>query len=224
MEPVKDYIKNIEGAERRFFSSEVRKQIREAGSESEKPLIEGYAAKFNSVTVIGYYWKFEEVIAPGAFSDVLNDDVRCLFNHEPEYILARSNNGQGTLSLVEDAVGLKYSYETPNRSYALDLADAIEKGDVTQSSFAFEVAEEEWIYGDEEKGILDRRVIKKFKRLFDVAPVTFPAYEDTEVAKRSLSSKKQIEGIEVRGAQVQSENNGLSIHEAQLVLNKNKCI
>lgn len=223
MEQNKDYIKSIDGAERRFFASEVRKQERADASTDAMPIIEGYAAKFGKVTVIGHYWQFEEVIQAGAFADVLNDDVRCLFNHEAEYILARSNQGKGTLTLTEDEVGLKYSYETPKRSYALDLADAIEKGDVTQSSFAFEVAEEEWVYGNESKGVLDRRIIKKFKRLYDVAPVTFPAYEDTEVAKRSFTSKKQIENIEVREV-VTEESKGLSVHEAQLMLNKNYCI
>jgi len=72
--------------------------------------------------------------------------VRCLFNHDPNYILARCVNGVGTLALSVDAVGLKYSYTTPDRSYAEDLANAIASGDVSQSSFAFEIAEEEWLW------------------------------------------------------------------------------
>ncbi|BFM41666.1 HK97 family phage prohead protease [Flavobacterium sp. CFS9] len=217
-----DYIKNIDGAERRFFSSEVRKVMPETEPTVEKdnlPNIEGYAAKFNSTTVIGRYWQFEEEILPGAFDDVLNDDVRCLYNHDPNYVLARSKAGKGTLTLSVDGVGLKYAYKTPNRGFAIDLADAIDEGDVSESSFSFLVAEEIWIYGDESKGILDKRQIVKFSRLFDVAPVTFPAYPDTEVAQRCSTAYKEKNNITERTAQ--DENKGLSTFEAQISINKN---
>jgi phage head maturation protease len=65
---------------------------------------------------------FIEEIAPGAFDDCLNDDDS--FNHDPNYILARSKEGKGTLKLEVDATGLKYSYDSPKRSYANDLLDA----------------------------------------------------------------------------------------------------
>ena len=209
---IKDYIKNIDGAERRFFESEVR-AVAPANNDTEENMpevsvIEGYAAKFNSVTNIGGYW--EEEILPGAFDDVLGDDVRCLFNHNPNYILARSIDGKGTLTLSIDEIGLKYSYESPDRSYAEDLRDAIAKGDVSQSSFAFSVAEQKWIYGDPMKGTVDKRQIVKFAKLYDVSPVTYPAYADTEVAQRSLDNFKN-----------ENQNKGLSLAEAQLSINKN---
>ncbi|WP_119792053.1 HK97 family phage prohead protease [Flavobacterium anhuiense] len=219
-----DYIKSIDGAERRFFTSEVRKIVKEQKEgEAEKdalPEIEGYAAKFNSVTVIGRYWQFEEEILPGAFDDVLDDDVRCLFNHDPNYVLARSKGGKGSLSLSVDSIGLKYGYKTPNRGYAVDLADAIGEGDVSESSFAFQVSEEIWIYGDESKGILDKRQIVKFSKLYDVAPVTFPAYQDTEVAQRSLNAfkEKANPNDENRNS---SKNKGLSVLDAQIIINQN---
>lgn len=180
----KDYIKNIDGAERRFFSSEVRAAI----EENKPAVIEGYAAKFNSETEIGYLYKFREKILPGAFDDVLNDDIRCLFNHDPNQVLARCVNGTGTLKLQVDEVGLKYSYTTPDRQFARDLADAIATGDVSQSSFAFEIAEQRWIERPDE---LELREIVKFSKLYDVSPVTYPAYADTEVAKRSFDAYKE---------------------------------
>lgn len=217
----KDYIKNIEGAERRYFASEVRSQKLDESNTDALPTIEGYAAKFNSATKIGWYYKYEEEILPGAFDDVLNDDVRCLYNHDPNYVLARSVNGKGTLNLTVDAVGLKYSYVTPNRSFAEDLADAIDKGDVSQSSFAFEIAEETWIVGDPEKGILDKRQIKKFKTLYDVSPVTYPAYEDTEVAQRSIEGYKKALNIPViEEAEVRADGQ-FTIYDAQVQINKN---
>ncbi|RZJ33730.1 MAG: HK97 family phage prohead protease [Flavobacterium sp.] len=212
----KDYIKNIEGAERRFFASEVRAAKKDDAAPEALPVIEGYAAKFNSETVIGRYYQFREKIAPEAFNDVLNDDVRCLFNHDPNHVLARCIDGEGTLTLTVDAVGLKYSYVTPNRQYAKDLADAIEAGDVSQSSFAFEVESETW---EEKEGEFPLRTINKYKKLYDVSPVTYPAYADTEVAKRSFDEfKKDNEGSESRS----DNNNELNLVDAQIIINSNK--
>jgi HK97 family phage prohead protease len=210
----KDYIKNIEGAERRYFSSEVRAAKMEDTAEDVGTTIEGYAAKFNSATEIGYYYKFKENILPGAFDDVLNDDVRCLFNHNPDYVLARSDKGKGTLTLTVDEVGLKYSYVTPDRQFAKDLADMISVGDISQSSFAFEIQEETWTEID---GQMATRDIVKFKKLYDVSPVTYPAYVDTEVAARSLTAFKEKNNPEQR-----SENKKeLNAFDAQLIINSN---
>lgn len=213
----KDYIKGIEGAERRFFASEVRAEKREDATD-ELAVIEGYAAKFNTETVIGYYYQFREKILPGAFDDVLNDDVRCLFNHDPNQILARSKDGKGTLELSIDDTGLKYRYATPDRTYARDLANAIENGDVSQSSFAFEIEEQNWTEVD---GEMTLREIKKFKRLYDVSPVTYPAYADTEVAKRSFDSFVSERAGNNNNPGNADENKGLTSLEAQIKINEN---
>lgn len=213
----KDYIKGIEGAERRFFESEVRAaQKDEAADDDGLPVIEGYAAKFNSETVIGRYYQFREKINPGAFDDVLKDDVRCLFNHDPNNVLARCVNGKGTLTLSVDEVGLKYSYKTPNRQYAKDLSDAIAAGDVSQSSFAFEVEEQTWTEID---GEMSTREIVKYKKLYDVSPVTYPAYADTEVAKRSFDSYKET--LNGSDGQRTGNDNELSTVAAQILINEN---
>lgn len=85
--------KNIKSPERelRYTETPVKVETREEGS--EVGVIEGYAAKYNQVTTIGGW--FREVIRPGFFDDVLTDDVRCLINHNPQYILARSVNEIG---------------------------------------------------------------------------------------------------------------------------------
>jgi len=197
----KDYINSINGAERRFISSPVKYETRNEG-ELKTHLIEGYAAMYNQRTSLG--WMDEEIM-PGAFDDVLNDDVRALINHDPTLILARSVNGEGTLKLELNEKGLKYSYSTPNRSYAKDLQDAIESGDVSQSSFSFSIKDENWVRSENENQN-DLRQIKKIDRLFDVSPVTFPAYQDTSVAKRSFENiennkpvnKKEFDAIKAR--------------------------
>ena len=115
---IKDYIENIAGAERRYAVADMRVEKR-AADNTEAIVVEGYAALYNSPTEM--YW-YDEEILPGAFDGVLNDDVRCLFNHNPNYILARCVNGKGTLELELDSKGLKYRYTTPDRQYARDLA------------------------------------------------------------------------------------------------------
>jgi HK97 family phage prohead protease len=214
---IQDYIKNIDGAERRYFVSEVRS----SSTEGKSSTVEGYAAKFNSVTVIGVYYPYEEVIETGAFDDVLNDDVRCLFNHDPNYILARSKEGKGTLKLEVDNVGFKYSYDSPNRSYANDLLDSIDKGDVSQSSFAFRIKEQKWTYGDPLKGTLDKRTILKFEAIYDVSPVTYPAYVDTEVATRSLEASRKNDNIPPNTEMRSDNNKELNAFDAQIIINSN---
>jgi len=214
----KDYILKIDGAERRFVEAPVAIQERAEGSADANSGIEGYALKFNKTTSIGDW--FREEILPGALDGVLNDDVRCLFNHNPDMVLARSVNGTGTLKLSVDETGLKYRYETPNVSYAKDLEENIRLGNVSQSSFGFSIDEQNWIERD---GELPLRQITKLKRLYDVSPVTYPAYQDTSVAKRSLDAFKTNE-IEVKRAIIINENRAetLDVYEAQFLINKNK--
>lgn len=186
MKENKDYIGDIEGAERRYVSHDVEYRADESGS-----TIEGVAAVVNKRTDLGW---FEEEIMTGAFDNVLKDDVRALFNHDPNFVLARSNKGKGTLKLsIAENGDLRYSYKTPDRTFARDLEDAIKSGDVSQSSFAFSIKEQTWI---ERSGEPDLRQITEVKQLFDVSPVTYPAYQDTSVAKRSFDSiKPKEEGL-----------------------------
>lgn len=147
------------------------------GPESRK--LVGHAAVFGEPTDIGGW--FREQIAPGAFADsITTDDIRALFNHNPDFVLGR--NTAGTLRLAEDADGLAVEIDPPDTQMARDLAVSIARGDISQMSFAFEVLAEEWVMGEGKE--LDLRTIKKV-RLYDVSPVTFPAYEGTDIALRS---------------------------------------
>jgi hypothetical protein len=149
--------------------------------------VEGYAAVFNSTTQIGGdEWGYTEVIEPGAFDDaLLVSDCRALFNHNADHLLARQS--AETLKLSADSMGLMYKFSSPTTSIGNDILVMMERGDLRESSFAFTVSEQEW---KEEKGENDKwkytRVIKKVDKLYDVSPVTYPAYADTSVAKRSL--------------------------------------
>lgn len=124
-----------------------------------------------------------ERIMPGAFDDVLGDDVRALFNHDPNQVLGRTS--AGTLTLNTDAVGLRYEIMPGKTSVAADVIEHVKRGDVSGSSFSFSMeGDGESVFreiGDD----LTVREIVKFGRLFDVGPVTFPAYDATTTGLRS---------------------------------------
>lgn len=161
--------------EKRFSKIELR--ANDDGTESRT--IRGYAAVFNKDTTIGDW--FIERIERGAFDDVLKDDVRCLFNHDPNMPLARSGAG---LKIGVDDKGLFYEFDAPDTSVGNDLLANVRAGIIKESSFAFSVKSEKW--EDKGKGKPSIRTILKVDKLFDVSPVTYPAYADTTVATRSF--------------------------------------
>jgi HK97 family phage prohead protease len=140
--------------------------------------LNGVAAVYSKPADIGGY--FEEVIFPGAFRSVLSRklDTRLLFNHNPDQILARTTNG--TLRLYNAAVGLVFWGNLLETDPLSDgLAARIRRRDVTGCSFAFTVARDFW---ELQPGKADRRIIFEINELFDVGPVTYPAYVETTVA------------------------------------------
>jgi HK97 family phage prohead protease len=143
--------------------------------------LSGYAALYDVETTIGGL--FREVLAPGAFRSAVTrvDDVRALFNHDANHVLGRTTSG--TLRLTEDARGLRYEVDLPDTQTARDLWTSVQRGDVSQSSFAFSVDAEEWA---EPKAPMPLRVVRDV-RLYDVSPVTYPAYNETSVAARSAA-------------------------------------
>lgn len=167
-----------DGIERRAFASDFL--IEE--EENKTPKIIGYAAKFNSLSEEMY--GFREKIDRGAFAEAIkNSDVRALFNHDPNIVLGRSK--AGTLILTEDDIGLRYEITPPDTQTARDIIESIRRGDISQSSFAFSMGgggDEEWQELPDCKAV---RTIKKVSRLFDISPVTYPAYSDTESGIRS---------------------------------------
>jgi HK97 family phage prohead protease len=137
----------------------------------EERMVSGYAAVFNQESEdLG---GFIEIIKPGAFSDVLENDVRALWNHDANYLLARTTSG--TLKIAEDARGLYYEFDAPHTTYGNDLLELLRRGDVTQSSFGFAIKKDEWV----SRNGITYRYIHSVSRLFDVSPVTYPAYPAT---------------------------------------------
>ncbi len=166
-------------AERRFFrGGELR------AKKGDAPGITGIASVYDQDYDTGY---FTETIAPGAFDDVLksNPDIRGLFNHDPNNVFARTTNG--TLRLKDTPQGLQFDADMPDTQLGRDLPALIDRGDVTGCSFSFDVGDDDWQTQRDDKGepTATRRVIKRFAKVYDVGPVTFPAYEGTSVSARS---------------------------------------
>ena len=153
------------------------------------PIISGYAAVFDTETVIGGKdWGFREKIAKGAFADALKiSDVRALFNHEEDHVLGRLK--AGTLRLAEDDRGLKVEIDPPDTQDARDLIKKMQRGDIDQMSFAFTM--EGGVQTWDETGDMPLRTIEKIGELMDVSVVTFPAYPETEAAARSLAAVRK---------------------------------
>ena len=165
---------NINDIEKRAFDFALDIETRD----DKSPKIVGHAAIFNEYADI-LWWK--ERMMPGAFkSSIKSDDIRALFNHDPNYVLGR--NKAGTLKLREDDKGLFIDVTPPDTQFANDLIKLIERGDISQMSFAFQVIEDKWEYGEDKEP--DKRDVMKVK-LYDVSPVTYPAFEGTDVAIRS---------------------------------------
>jgi len=179
--------------ERRTFQVSELRVVDSAGG----PVVKGHAAVFNKLSEdLG---GFREKIAPGAFKQAIrNSDVRALFNHDPNFVLGRSKNK--TLTLSEDKDGLYMEVVMPDTQIIRDLVLApIRRGDIREQSFGFTVAKD----GDSWEGLEEdrankppTRTINTVARLFDVSPVTFPAYPDTDVAARSLD--KAIEEFKTK--------------------------
>ncbi len=164
-------------------SDEIKIEKREDG---EEPRIVGYAAKFN--TRSNNLGGFVEVIAPGAFDDVLDDDVRALFNHDRNFVLGRTK--AGTLTLTVDEVGLRYEITPPDTQTVRDMViEPMGRGDVSQSSFAFRLPSDGYRWDEGEDGVYIR-TITRVSKLLDVSPVTYPAYNDTEASTRTLEEAR----------------------------------
>jgi uncharacterized protein len=159
-----------EKLERRVFEFEMR------ADDSNAPKMVGHAALFNSEADLGY---FREVIEPGAFTKSIGrDDVRALFNHDPNFVLGR--NKANTLRLSEDEKGLAIEVDPPDTQWARDLMVSMRRGDITQMSFGFIAKGQR---SEKRDGVLYRIITEA--QLFDVSPVTYPAYQQTDVTVRS---------------------------------------
>lgn len=160
------------------FNIEVRKDEQ---TDSNKMIIEGYAAVFDSETLIGSEdWGFYESIDKRAFEGANMKDVPLKYNHSNAVpILARTRNK--SLSLSVDDKGLFIHAELLDTQDSIDMYKRIKAGLIDKMSIAFKVKQE-----DVRKDKTPHRKILRFDRIFDVSVVDTPAYDDTSIYARSL--------------------------------------
>ncbi len=196
------------GPQRRYAAAGLRIERQEAADGHPGRLqIVGHAAVFDTWTTLyeGRYWVWREVIKPGAFKAAIADkqDVRSLFNHDANFVLGRTKSG--TLHLSEDATGLFSRTDPPDTPTIRDLVlSPIERGDISGMSFGWLPAKGDKVTrteADDGTVTIDSgglfvtlrhegdQLIEEWEvrsaDLYDVSPVTYPAYDGTDVAVRS---------------------------------------
>jgi HK97 family phage prohead protease len=187
-----------ESQPRREFRLAPNTEARVVRADDGPTRIVGHAAVFDSLSEdLG---GFREKISPGAFAESIErDDIRALFNHDPHMVLGRNRNG--SLSLKEDGRGLAYDVRTNGEDPDVPRVVAkVERQDVSQNSFSFlvEDREKDQEWDEDDEGNLIRTLLRV--KLFDVGPVTFPAYPQTEAQVRSYLDVLN-EGREILGKQ-----------------------
>jgi HK97 family phage prohead protease len=163
--------------EKRVFDVDVNLEKRADDTKSRKVIIK--AAVINSLSKpLG--WGFRERIEAGAFDGADMSDVVAVLNHDFNILFART--ASKTLDLKVDEQALTAEFDSPETTHGNDLLVMIERGDIRQASFQFIIDKDRWVQ-DPDHG--EVRIIEKFRKIIDVSPVVFPAYSDTDVAKRS---------------------------------------
>lgn len=165
---------------------EIRNIASRVIADEEKRTVEGYALLFG-VSSDGL--PFEEVIERGALDGVIEkSDVFALMNHsQSRGILARCNQGNGSLSLSVDSKGLKYRFEAPKTALGDELLENIRRGEINESSFCFDVEKDTW---EKKSDGTWKRTVSKVGNLYDISPVYNAAYSKTSVYMRG---KEQAE-------------------------------
>jgi HK97 family phage prohead protease len=182
----------------RAFKADLRA---EGGGDTPRK-ITGHAAVFDSLSLDFGGWK--ERIAPGAFARSLRDgqDVVALFAHDDREVLGRRS--AGTLDVREDQQGLAFEISPPDLEHARKVMVLIQRGDLSGASFAFRTKKDTW-------GRLDGNWVRTLLDvdLFDISPVTFPAYPGTDLALRGLDVSRE-RYTALREAEIQMAAAGLA--------------
>lgn len=152
--------------------------------DGDQKRIEGYFSVFDSDYEIAP--GMSESIDPHAFDRALGeDDVRALINHDTSLVLGRIS--AGTLTLRVDDHGLYGSILiNPNDQDAMNLYSRVQRGDVSQCSFGFEIRKEDTDIRDDGSVHWTLRDVK----LYEVSVCTFPAYSATHVSARSAEREE----------------------------------
>jgi HK97 family phage prohead protease len=200
-------------------AGEVRVESRADGG---KTLV-GYGAVYHRADVPGSEYRLApdivERIAPGAFDRALkeNQDVRGLYNHDPNMLLGRS--AAGTMRLSSDKTGLRYEIDLPDTQVGRDVAASVARGDLTGSSFSFRINGKAGQRFEKANGYDVRHIVDC--DLYDCGPVVFPAYSATSTAVRSADDCD--DAIEAR-AQWRDEQEAVAVRLRMISLDNQTAV
>ena len=166
-----------EKKERRFLPIQEMRTSEEDG----KMIIEGYPIVYEKKA---YLWGWIEIVHRGAATEALKkSDEIVLWDHESGKPMARRKNG--TLEVTEDSKGVHIRADVSKTVWGRDGYEAIKNGVVDKMSFAFTTKDQKWTTETKDGECMDLREIFSFDELYDYSPVSYPAYDDTELQARS---------------------------------------
>lgn len=164
-----------------------------SAGDGQPPVIRGYAALFDVYS--DDLGGFRTRIAKGAFDRVVpGADVRLLINHDSNMLMGRTRSG--TLSLALDDRGLRFEGTPPQTDLAQHYIEEIRRGDMTGCSFQCDIDIDEWDFSGE----TPIRTVNGISALYDVGPVTIPAFPQTSVAAYALEAARRDETERIESA------------------------
>lgn len=195
---------------------------RASGSGDGSRVLTGYAAVHEQVTTLydGTYYRLDEKIARGAFTNVLaaDPDVHLNLGHDMNRAIARTKvSGIGGLELTSDDHGLKvYARLNANDPDVAALAAKMELGIMDQMSFAFRVKSSGVRYESETDANgkeTELRTITEIAELYDVCVCAQGAYPTTEASLRSLLQAMDASGAHVPNREVHEERRSSEVSQ-----------
>lgn len=180
--------------------------------------IRGYAVVFEQYSK-PLWDEWVEIISREAFANTDMSDVVMVIDHARDVssVLARSRNGEGTLQITIDEVGVAFRFKAPDTTAGRDIVELVERGDISECSFAFWVSEDRWLYdvalGDK---TYDVRRIESVAKLADLSIVVSGQYGQTTVSieERAAVNKSRVAGRAPQG----EDTTGMSVQLADNIL------
>lgn len=192
---------------RNFTNLEVRLLDDSTNPDVKSKTIRGTAIVYNKTSEVmsDYFTSFREIIEPKAFGDISTQDIRALWSHDTSKILGRTKNKSLRLNETDD--GIEFELDLPETQTGLEVYELIKRGDIDSMSFGFKV-----LLDDFESTSDGQSVIRRIRSatLYEVSPVAWPAYTQTEVEARTLDKIKEIKTNKV--------NKNLNIEKHKLLL------
>ena len=188
--------------------------------------VEGYAIVFGQKSEILYDFaqQYREIIEPEAISqeELAAYDVIATMWHNREKLLARSRNGEGTLTMSVDAKGLQVRFLLPNTEDGNNAYSLVTRGDIQGMSFTYWADEAKSVnYTRDEDGTIIRHV-NHIDGLFDVTLATSPAYPQTEVSVTNRETPAGMMDLIGRESETGKSNDAgrLKYNKAKFLINK----